>query len=94
MVRAHFFENSDLSFSEWKATAIGRNTKNAKNFLEKRYKADLELEDAIQTTLLTLKEGFEGTMTATNIEVGVVRSDGIFKTLTEAQIKDYLAESS
>jgi 20S proteasome subunit alpha 2 len=34
--------------------------KNAKIFLEKRYKADMELEDAIHTALLTLKEGYEG----------------------------------
>jgi 20S proteasome subunit alpha 2 len=33
---------------------------NAKTFLEKRYSEDMELEDAIHTALLTLKEGFEG----------------------------------
>jgi hypothetical protein len=33
---------------------------NAKAFLEKRYSEDMELEDAIHTALLTLKEGFEG----------------------------------
>lgn len=33
---------------------------NAKTFLEKRYAEDMELEDAIHTALLTLKEGFEG----------------------------------
>ena len=45
---------------EWKATAIGKNMKNAKTFLEKRYRADMELDDAVHTALLTLKEGFEG----------------------------------
>lgn len=34
--------------------------KNAKTFLEKRYKPDMELTDAVQTALLALKEGFEG----------------------------------
>ena len=34
--------------------------KNAKTFLEKRYKPEAELEDAIHTALITLKEGFEG----------------------------------
>ena len=34
--------------------------KNAKTFLEKRYRADMELDDAVHTALLTLKEGFEG----------------------------------
>lgn len=37
--------------------------KNAKTFLEKRYNPEMELQDAIHTALLTLKEGFEGTRT-------------------------------
>lgn len=48
------------SYFAWKASAIGKNMANAKTFLEKRYSEDMELEDAIHTALLTLKEGFEG----------------------------------
>lgn len=48
------------SYFAWKASAIGKNMVNAKAFLEKRYSEDMELEDAIHTALLTLKEGFEG----------------------------------
>ena len=33
-----------------------------------RYNDELELEDAVHTALLTLKEGFEGAMDHTNIE--------------------------
>jgi 20S proteasome subunit alpha 2 len=45
----------------WRATAIGKNHINAKNFLEKRCTdADMELDDAVHTALLTLREGFEG----------------------------------
>eukprot|EP00549_Striatella_unipunctata_P009125 CAMPEP_0118698004 /NCGR_PEP_ID=MMETSP0800-20121206/14911_1 /TAXON_ID=210618 ORGANISM="Striatella unipunctata, Strain CCMP2910" /NCGR_SAMPLE_ID=MMETSP0800 /ASSEMBLY_ACC=CAM_ASM_000638 /LENGTH=236 /DNA_ID=CAMNT_0006597679 /DNA_START=227 /DNA_END=937 /DNA_ORIENTATION=- len=77
----------------WKATAIGKNHLNAKSFLEKRYQDDMELEDAIHTALLTLREGFEGEMNATNIEVGVVRN-GKFSLLTEEQIQDYLDEAN
>ena len=40
--------------------------------LEKRYQDDMELEDAIHTALLTLREGFEGEMTARDIEDGIV----------------------
>jgi 20S proteasome subunit alpha 2 len=79
----------------WKATAIGKNYVNAKNFLEKRYQDDMELEDAIHTALLTLREGFEGEMTCKNIEVGIVSaSDGVFRTLTPEQIQDYLDEAN
>lgn len=38
--------------------------------LLQRYSEDMELEDAIHTALLTLREGFEGEMTASNIELG------------------------
>lgn len=80
------------AYYNWKATAIGKNSKNAKIFLEKRYKADMEIEDAIHTALMTLKEGFEGEMNNTNIEVGVIREDRKFQVLTPAQIKEYLDE--
>merc|ERR1712004_356829 len=61
-----------------------------KTFLEKRYSEDLELEDAVHTAILTLKEGFEGQMTEDNIEIGICNSDG-FRRLTPQEVKDYLA---
>ncbi|KAI1289323.1 Proteasome subunit alpha type-2 [Halotydeus destructor] len=78
------------AYFAWKATAMGKNHINGKSFLEKRYSEDLELEDAIHTAILTLKEGFEGQMTADNIEIGICNKDG-FKRLTPAEVKDYLA---
>ena len=78
----------------WKATAIGKNYVSAKNFLEKRWTADMELEDAIHTALLTLREGFEGEMTAHNIEVGIVKQNGKFQVLEPSQIQDYLDEAN
>ncbi|XP_026812016.1 proteasome subunit alpha type-2 [Rhopalosiphum maidis] len=83
------------AFFAWKATALGKNYVNSKQFLEKRYKEDLELEDAIHTAILALKEGFEGQMTADNIEVGVCRKNRhdeiIFEKLDQQQVADYLA---
>jgi len=78
------------SYFAWKATAIGKNFVNGKTFLEKRYNEKLELEDAIHTAILTLKEGFEGQMTEDNIEVGICNDKG-FSKLTSSEIKDYLA---
>jgi len=78
----------------WKASAIGRDMQNAKTFLEKRYNADIELDDAIHTAILTLKDGFEGAMTEHNIEIGVIgpdRSQG-FRILTALEVRDYLGE--
>jgi len=45
---------------EWKAAAIGKNMDSAKIYLEKNYKADMLLEEAIQSALKALKEGFQG----------------------------------
>merc|ERR1719401_2301689 len=80
------------SYFGWKASAIGKNHVNAKSFLEKRYNDDIELEDAIHTAILTLKEGFEEAITAENIEIGVVGEDRKFRVLTSAEVQDYLGE--
>jgi len=81
------------SYFAWKASAIGKNMVNAKTFLEKRYSEDIELEDAVHTAILTLKEGFEGQIGADNIEIGIVGEDGAFRVLTAAEVADYLAET-
>ncbi len=78
----------------WKAAAIGKNYVNAKNFLERRYADDLELDDAVHIALLTLRESYEGEMTEHNIEVGVVGPDRIFRVLSAAEVKDYLDEAN
>lgn len=78
------------SYFAWKASAIGKNMVSAKTFLEKRFNEDLELEDAIHTAILTLKEGFEGQMTENNIELGIVDESG-FRRLEPTEVKDYLA---
>ncbi|KAL3245406.1 hypothetical protein MRX96_018052 [Rhipicephalus microplus] len=78
------------AYFPWKATAMGKNQMSGKAFLEKRYSEELELEDAVHTAILTLKEGFEGQMTADNIEVGLCDAAG-FRRLSPGEVKDYLA---
>lgn len=82
------------SYWAWKATAIGAKSKACRSFLEKRFTEDLTIDDAIHTALLTLKEDFEGTITANNIEVGVVRSDRQFKVLTNEELSYFLSEAA
>jgi 20S proteasome subunit alpha 2 len=63
--------------------------------LEKRYSDDLDIEDAIHTAILTLKDSFEGELTEKNIEIGVIRESDpkkAFTILTQNEIKDYLRE--
>lgn len=78
------------SYFAWKSTAMGKNYINGKTFLEKRYSPDLELDDAVHTAILTLKEGFEGKMTEDNIEIGISNENG-FTRLDASTVKDYLA---
>ncbi|AQK53820.1 Proteasome subunit alpha type [Zea mays] len=80
------------SYFSWKASAMGKNVSNAKTFLEKRYTEDMELDDAIHTAILTLKEGYEGQISSNNIEIGIIRADREFKVLSPSEIKDFLEE--
>ncbi|GAB4829512.1 hypothetical protein Ancab_019185 [Ancistrocladus abbreviatus] len=80
------------SYFSWKASAMGKNVSNAKTFLEKRYTDDMELDDAVHTAILTLKEGFEGQISGKNIEIGIIGTDRKFRVLTPAEIDDYLGE--
>uniref|UniRef100_A0A4X2M436 Proteasome 20S subunit alpha 2 n=1 Tax=Vombatus ursinus TaxID=29139 RepID=A0A4X2M436_VOMUR len=75
------------AYFAWKVTAMGKNYVKGKTFLEKRYNEDLELEDAIHTAILTLKEGFEGQMTEDDIEVGICNESG-FRILAPTEVKD------
>jgi len=78
------------AYFAWKATAVGKNFVNGKTFLEKRYNENIELEDAIHTAVLTLKEGFEGQMTEDNVEIGICNEKG-FRKMSTVEIKEYLA---
>lgn len=52
----------------------------------------MELEDAIHTAILALKEGFEGQINENNIEVGVFSSaTKSFVKFSPSMIKDYIA---
>ena len=83
------------TFYSWKATSLGKGGNTAKGFLERRFSDDLDIEDAIHTAILTLKDSFEGELTEKNIEIGVIRESDPkkqFKILTQSEIKDYLRE--
>lgn len=77
------------AYFAWKATALGKNNLNGKAFLERRYSSELELDDAVHTAILTLKESFEGQMDENNIEIGICDTTG-FRRLRPDEVKDYL----
>ena len=92
------------AYFSWYATAIGKNYISGKSFLEKvgvflvyygqRWNDDMELEDAIHTAMLALKENFEGEMNERNSQVAYVSKDTDHKVhiLSPEEIKDYLEE--
>jgi len=91
----HLFQvDPSGAYFGWKATAIGKNFKNARSFLERRYNEEMELEDAIHNALLTMREGFEGEMNENNIELAIIGEDRKFRVLTPAEVRDYLDEAN
>jgi 20S proteasome subunit alpha 2 len=67
-----------------------------------RYSPTMEIEDAVHNAILTLKEGMDGALSENLIEVGIcevvmtANRDGVkeptdvFRSLSAAEIKDYL----
>jgi 20S proteasome subunit alpha 2 len=80
------------TFWAWKATALGKRSDGSRTFLERRFNEDLSLDDAIHTAISTLREGFDGQLSADLIEVGVVDQTRKFRTLSTTDIQDFLNE--
>lgn len=80
------------TYFAWRASAIGKNMVSAKGYLERRYTEGMDVEDAVHTALMTLREGFEGEVTASNMEMAIATEKG-FRILTSADIADYLSEA-
>merc|ERR1712224_1039632 len=77
------------SYFSFKGCAIGRKSFNQRNFLEKRFKHNMNFYDVIQCGLLTMKENFEGEMLSNNIQIGVSNSKG-FTILKQHEVQDYI----
>jgi len=60
---------------------------------------DMDVEDAVHTAIMTLREGFEGEVTASNIEIATVEpadgtaAGGRFVVLSAGDVGDYLDEA-
>ncbi|KII66606.1 Proteasome subunit alpha type-2 [Thelohanellus kitauei] len=78
------------AYFAWNAAAIGRNQAAAKTFLSKRYKNDLELEDAIHLGIMTLKECVDGLITPENVEIAICSPTSGTKLLSRTSVKEYV----
>ena len=72
-------------FSEWKANCAGRSTKQLKDFLEKNYKEDLNVEETVKLACKSLMDVVESG--AKNIEL-VVITEKETRTLTEEEVEN------
>eukprot|EP00828_Plagiopyla_frontata_P006861 TRINITY_DN130_c0_g1_i1.p1 TRINITY_DN130_c0_g1~~TRINITY_DN130_c0_g1_i1.p1 ORF type:complete len:232 (-),score=36.55 TRINITY_DN130_c0_g1_i1:120-815(-) len=69
---------------EWKANSLGRNSKQVKEFLEKQFKQEMEVEEGLKITCKALMDVVESGKN--NIELAVVRFDGI-QMLTDQEVE-------
>jgi 20S proteasome subunit alpha 4 len=71
------------AYSLWKANAIGRNSKNLREFLEKNHKEGMSTEETIRLAVETLMEVVDN---AKNLELCVAYPNGKFDLLEEEAI--------
>jgi len=76
------------TYSEWKANAIGRNSKTVREYLEKNYKD----EGDEQTIKLALKALLEVVESGKNLDVAIVKSGQPLTLLTEEQVDTYVKQ--
>lgn len=76
----------------WKAVVAGKNATSTRTALEKRYKQEDSVDEALYTSLITIKEVLDSERSPEVIECGVVR-DGKFRRLTDQELKDLIAET-
>ena len=71
------------AYSEWKANAFGRNSKNLREYLEKEYKEGMSNNEAIKLAVETLLEVVESSK---NIEICIMTGEKKFEMLEDADI--------
>ena len=91
--KAHLFETDPSgALLEYKATAIGSRRNETMELFDKKYRVDINLEDAILLGLEALLSTAEGIFNAATIEIGVVElSTRKFRELTYSEVEDYVS---
>lgn len=74
------------TFSSWKANAIGRNSTNIREFLEKNYAESMSEDDSISLAIKALLEVVESG--SKNIEIAIVRTAGKVSFVPDATVEE------
>lgn len=77
------------AYSLWKANAIGRNSKNLREYLEKNYKEGMNNNQAIKLAVEALLEVVESSK---NIEICIMTGPRVFQTLEDETIDKFVKE--
>jgi len=88
----HLFKTDPAGqYFSYYATAIGRGEQKIEELLEKNYKPDLSLDDAIVLAMKTLKEASEEEMKPQNIDIAIIPVEtGEYKKLSVEEIFSYM----
>jgi proteasome alpha subunit len=78
------------SYRGYKAAALGMNSEKAKDLLEKEYKVDLSLNEAIHLAIETIKVAYSNGLKTENVNAAVIAiKDKTFKKLSDEEIAKY-----
>lgn len=77
------------AYATWKANAIGRNSKNLREYLEKNYKEGLGNNESIKLAVETLMEVVES---AKNIEVCIMSGPRAFTMLPDEEVEKFVKQ--
>ena len=79
------------SYRGYKAATLGMNSEKAKDLLEKKYQADLSLDDAVALAIETIKIAYANGLKTENINAAVIPTkDKTFRKLGEEEIAKHI----
>ncbi|AEA47059.1 archaeal proteasome endopeptidase complex subunit alpha [Archaeoglobus veneficus] len=79
---------------EYKATSIGAGRNIVVEYLEKEYKEDMALEDAIILAMVAMGKAIESELTPEGVEMGIVGLDRKFKQYSIEELKPYVEKAN
>ena len=79
------------SYRGYKATSVGRNSDAAKEVLEKQYKDELTMEEAIALSIEALKAAVQREISIENLKIAIVPKDKKqFRVINDLEVQKYL----